>query len=48
MAKITTIEAQKQLINMVKSVTEENKTYQIDDNHGSAVLISQEVYESLQ
>ena len=41
MQKMTTAEAQKQLINIVKSVTQENESYQINDERGSAILISQ-------
>jgi len=45
---MTTAEAQKQLINIVKSVTQENESYQINDERGSAILISQNAYESLE
>jgi PHD/YefM family antitoxin component YafN of YafNO toxin-antitoxin module len=48
MQKMTTAEAQKQLINIVKSVTQENESYQINDERGSAILISQNTYESLE
>ena len=39
MQKVTTGQAQKQLINIVKSVTQENESYQINDERGSAILI---------
>jgi PHD/YefM family antitoxin component YafN of YafNO toxin-antitoxin module len=48
MEKLTFTAAQEDLINLVKSVTEENKSYQIGIADGSAVLISQKNYESLQ
>jgi hypothetical protein len=48
MQEMTTAQAQKQLVNIVKSVTQENESYQINDDIGSAVLISQSVYESLE
>lgn len=48
MEKLTVTAAQKDLINIVKSVTEENKVYEIEIAQESAVLISQKNYESLQ
>ena len=48
MEKLTVANAQKDLINLVKSVTEEDKVYEIEIAQESAVLISQKNYESLQ
>lgn len=48
MEKLTATAAQKNLINLVKLVTEEGKGYQIEINNNSAVLISQKDYDSLQ
>jgi antitoxin YefM len=48
MEKLKIINAQKDLINIVKSVTEENKVYEIESMNDSAILISQKNYESLQ
>jgi PHD/YefM family antitoxin component YafN of YafNO toxin-antitoxin module len=48
MQKMTTAQAQRQLINIVKLVTQENESYQINDDLGSAILISQSAYESLE
>ncbi|NEQ85416.1 MAG: type II toxin-antitoxin system prevent-host-death family antitoxin, partial [Moorea sp. SIO2I5] len=48
MEKLTVTAAQKELINLVESVTEENKVYEIEISNGSAVLISRKNYESLQ
>ena len=48
MEKLTVAAAQKDLMNLVKSVTEENKVYEIEISQESAVLISQKNYESLQ
>ena len=48
MEKLTVAAAQEDLIDLVKSVTEENKVYKIEIPDGSAILISQENYESLQ
>ena len=48
MEKLTVAAAQKDLMNIVKSVTEENKVYEIEISQESAVLISQKNYESLQ
>ena len=48
MEKLTVTAAQKDLINLVKLVTEENKVYEIEISRGSAVLMSQKNYESLQ
>ena len=48
MEKLTVAAAQKDLMNLVKSVTEENKVYEIEISQDSAVLISQKNYESLQ
>ncbi len=39
---------QPELINLIKSVTEENIVYEIEGNNLSAVLISQQEYENLQ
>ncbi|NEP35835.1 type II toxin-antitoxin system prevent-host-death family antitoxin [Moorena sp. SIO3B2] len=48
MEKLTVTAAQKELINLVELVTEENKVYEIEISNGSAVLISRKNYESLQ
>lgn len=48
MEKLAISKNQKDLINLVKLVTEENKIYEIESGNGSAVLISQKNYESLQ
>lgn len=48
MKKLTATAAQKNLINLVKLVTEEGKSYQIEIDNNSAVLISQKDYDSLQ
>lgn len=48
MEKLTINNAQKNLSDLVKSVTEENKVYEIEISDTSAVLISQQNYESLQ
>jgi len=48
MEKLTVTAAQEDLMNLVKLVTEENKSYQIEIADSSAVLISQKNYESLQ
>jgi PHD/YefM family antitoxin component YafN of YafNO toxin-antitoxin module len=48
MEKLAITANQKDLINLVKLVTEENKVYELEVNHTSAVLISQKNYESLQ
>ncbi|NEP34922.1 MULTISPECIES: type II toxin-antitoxin system prevent-host-death family antitoxin [unclassified Moorena] len=48
MEKLTVTATQKELINLVESVTEENKVYEIEVSNGSAVLISRKNYESLQ
>ena len=48
MEKLTVAAAQKDLINIVKSVTEENKVYEIEISQEPAVLISQKNYESWQ
>ena len=48
MEKLTVAAAQKDLMNLVKSVTEDNKVYEIEISEESAVLISQKNYESLQ
>jgi PHD/YefM family antitoxin component YafN of YafNO toxin-antitoxin module len=48
MEKLTITNAQKDLSNLVKLVTEENKVYEIEISDGSAILISQQNYESLQ
>jgi len=48
MEKLAITTHQKDLINLVKLVTEENKIYQIESGDASAVLISQKNYESLQ
>ncbi len=48
MEKLTVSAAQKNLINLVKLVTEEGKVYQIETDSNSAVFISQKDYESLQ
>ncbi len=48
MEKLTATNAQKDLINLVKLVTEENQIYEIEISNASAILISQKNYESLQ
>ena len=48
MEKLSITAAQKNLTNLVRSVTEENKVYEIEVSQDSAVLISQKNYESLQ
>ena len=48
MEKLTAAAAREDFENMVKSVTEENKVYQIESAENSAVLISYKEYESLQ
>ena len=48
MEKLTVTAAQNDLINLVESVTEENKVYEIEISNASAVLISRKNYESLQ
>jgi len=48
MEKLTAAAAREDFENMVKSVTEENKIYQIESTRDSAVLISYKEYESLQ
>ena len=48
MEKLSISAAQKNLTNLVRSVTEENKVYEIEVSQDSAVLISQKNYESLQ
>ena len=48
MEKIAISTMQRDLINIVKLVTEENKIYEIESGNTSAVLISQREYESLQ
>ena len=48
MEKLAITANQKDLINLVKLVTEENKIYELEVNHTSAVLISQKNHESLQ
>ena len=48
MEKLTVAAAQKDLLNLVKSVTEEDKIYEIEISQESAVLISQKNYENLQ
>ncbi len=48
MEKLSISAAKKNLTNLVRSVTEENKVYEIEVSQDSAVLISQKNYESLQ
>ena len=48
MEKLTLANDQAELNNIVKAVVEDNKIYQIQSNDASAILISQEAYESLQ
>lgn len=48
MEKLAIPTIQKDWINLVKLVTEENKIYEIESGNTSAVLISQREYESLQ
>ena len=48
MEKLAISTMQRDLINLVKLVTEENKIYEIESGNTSAVLISQREYESLQ
>ncbi|MGK7945558.1 MAG: type II toxin-antitoxin system Phd/YefM family antitoxin [Microcystaceae cyanobacterium] len=46
--KLKISNAQADLTNLVKSVTEDNKIYAIENNEDSVILISQKSYESLQ
>lgn len=48
MEKLAITTNQKDLINLVKLVTEENKIYELEGDNASAVIISQKNYESLQ
>ncbi len=48
MEKLAIATIQRDLVNLVKLVTEENKTYEIESDNASAVLISQKEYEGLQ
>ncbi len=48
MEKLAITTNQKDLINLVKLVTEENKIYELEGDKASAVIISQKNYESLQ
>jgi len=48
MEKLTTAAAREDFENMVKSVTQENKIYQIESAMDSAVLMSYKEYEGLQ
>ena len=48
MEKVAITANQKDLMNLVKLVTEENKAYELEGERASAVLISQSNYESLQ
>jgi prevent-host-death family protein len=48
MEKLTAAAAKENFENMLKSVSEENKVYQIKSGKNSAVLISSKDYESLQ
>ena len=48
MEKLTAAAAKENFENMLKSVSEENKVYQIKSGNDSAVLISGKDYESLQ
>jgi antitoxin YefM len=45
---LTTAAARDDFDNMVKSVTEENKVYQIESAEDSVILMSYKEYESLQ
>ena len=46
--KLNISNAQEDLQNLVKSVTEDNKIYELQSHDDSAILISQKSYESLQ
>jgi len=46
MEKLVIATIQRDLINLVNRVTEENKIYEIENGGTSAVLISQREYES--
>jgi antitoxin YefM len=46
--KLKITDAQTDLPNLIKSVTEENKIYAIENQEDSVILISQKNYESLQ
>jgi prevent-host-death family protein len=48
MNKLNITTNQPELIDLIKSVTEENIVYEIEGNNLSAVLISQQDYENLQ
>ncbi len=46
--KLNISNSQEDLQNLVKSVTENNKIYELQSDDDSAILISQKSYESLQ
>ncbi|MEA5534099.1 type II toxin-antitoxin system Phd/YefM family antitoxin [Crocosphaera sp. XPORK-15E] len=48
MEKLKITHLSEDLMNLVKSVIEENKVYEIESQQDSAILISQKSYESLQ
>ncbi len=48
MEKLAIATIQRDLVSLIKRVTEENKIYEIENGSTSAVLISQREYESLQ
>ncbi len=48
MEKLKVTKKQKDLINLIKSVVEENKIYEIESDNACAVVISQKEYESSQ
>ncbi|MEA5509727.1 type II toxin-antitoxin system Phd/YefM family antitoxin [Crocosphaera sp. UHCC 0190] len=48
MEKLKITHLSEDLMNLVKSVIEENKIYEIESQQDSAILISQKSYESLQ
>ncbi len=48
MEKLIINQNQKDVINLIQLVNQENKVYQIESNQDSAILISKQEYESLQ
>jgi antitoxin YefM len=48
MEKLAIATIQRDLVSLVKLVTEQNKIYEIESGNASAILISQKEYEGLQ
>ncbi|MDJ0661488.1 MAG: prevent-host-death protein [Crocosphaera sp.] len=46
--KLNISDSQEDLQNLIKSVTEDNKIYELQSHDDSAILISQKSYKSLQ